>query len=360
MRDLDGSSPWLRTRIEREFELVRRLDPRGPGECWLATRDDGHQQAILRVIPRETISHDQAAALESDLARATQLPPHPHLAPVLAADTSGARLVFAAACVEGDDLASLVEQTGPLPPDAAVECLRQGLLGLLHAHRQGVAHGDLKLSDLLLDFDGILKICNWGCAALNGRCDFAAAAIKDLRALAAALTWLLTGQEMARTSPSGQCPNGAHARAELSCHALTACSEKLITVHARLAAAGTDSGFASAEEALAALEDADAAGDTAAEENADGDPRSGPNELSPAASAPTALSVSANDVTPAAATSAENLLAAALDSSMEDRPAAATEQSSVSPPRNRSLLWCGSLALSLLMLLALVGYLLWR
>jgi serine/threonine protein kinase len=345
--------------MEREFELVRRLDALGPGERWLATRDDGNQQAVLRVIPRENISHDQAAALERDLARATQLPPHPHLAPILAADTSGARLVFAAAYVEGDDLASLVEQTGPLPPEAAVDCLRQGLLGLMHVHLQGVAHGDLKLSDLLLDFDGVLKICNWGCASLYGRCDFAAAAVKDLHALAAAFAWLVTGHDVARTSQNGQSPNGAHTRAESSGLALTGCPEKLVAVYVRLAAAGTDSGYGSAEEALAALDQADAAGEAPAVETSDRFPRSDPNAVSLTASVPAVPSTPSNELC-SAAVSAETPLAFAADSPVGIKSEATTEITPVSPPRSRTLLWCVLLVVSVLMLLALVGYFLWR
>jgi serine/threonine-protein kinase len=356
MRDLDGHSPRLRTRLEREFTLLHPLEALGPGERWLATRDEGRQPAVLRIVPRETISQERAAALERDLAKAVQLTPHPHVSPLLATDSSGGKVVFAAAHVEGDDLLSLVKQTGPLPAEAAVDCLRQALFGLDHAHRQGIAHGDLKPSDLLLDFDGVLKICNWGCAALSGPCEGASATAADLRGLAAAFAWLLTGQETARAAPIGAAANGAPARVEPQRLAVPSLSEHLVQVHARLAAAGTASGYETAEQALAALDRPETSPDVAPQEaGLAGCRPPESNAMDAGEPQPVPRPISASDQpTGASIASAQELSAEAGEApvAMQSAPAAI--------PRSWSLLWCGSLALGVLAALAVVGYLLWR
>jgi serine/threonine protein kinase len=249
-RDLADSSPAPQSRVEREFELLRRLDGAGPGEQWLARRTRDRQQALVRFVPREAVAH----TFERDLLGALRLPPHPNLAPLLALDHTEDRLVFSVAHVAGDDLASLVQQTGPMPPDAAADCLRQALAGLKHAHEHRLAHGALTPADLILDYDGVLRIANVGCA---GACDdFAVSATQDLRALGVVLHWLLCGEPPAHPEGNGHNGNGRPAERRLPAEAdLHPPLTKLLQ---RLLAAGEPHGFASAGEALAWMNDPDA------------------------------------------------------------------------------------------------------
>jgi serine/threonine protein kinase len=64
--------------------------------------------------------------------------------------------------VEGQDLDSLVKETGPLPPAEAVECIVQAAAGMAYAHREGVVHRDIKPANLLLDKNGVVKVLDLG------------------------------------------------------------------------------------------------------------------------------------------------------------------------------------------------------
>ena len=52
--------------------------------------------------------------------------------------------------VEGENLFERIKRDGPLKPDETLELARQICAGLAQAHRQGVIHGDLKLSNVIL------------------------------------------------------------------------------------------------------------------------------------------------------------------------------------------------------------------
>ena len=69
--------------------------------------------------------------------------------------------------VEGEDLAHLVKQHGPLPVDKAVDHVVQAARGLEYAHREGVIHRDIKPSNLLLDKKGQIKILDMGLARIE-------------------------------------------------------------------------------------------------------------------------------------------------------------------------------------------------
>jgi serine/threonine protein kinase len=66
--------------------------------------------------------------------------------------------------VEGQDLAWLVGQRGPLPVAQACEMVRQAALGLQHIHTHGLVHRDVKPANLMLTPSGRVKVLDLGLA----------------------------------------------------------------------------------------------------------------------------------------------------------------------------------------------------
>jgi len=70
--------------------------------------------------------------------------------------------------LEGPSLGDLLDRTGPVPSEEALDIFRQVLKGLCHAHRKGVVHRDLKPRNMVLavDEDGTVqvKIVDFGIA----------------------------------------------------------------------------------------------------------------------------------------------------------------------------------------------------
>jgi serine/threonine protein kinase len=69
--------------------------------------------------------------------------------------------------VDGHDLASEVNKSGPLSIAEAVGCILQAARGLEYAHRQGIIHRDIKPANLLRDAHGTVKVADLGLARLN-------------------------------------------------------------------------------------------------------------------------------------------------------------------------------------------------
>jgi serine/threonine protein kinase len=68
--------------------------------------------------------------------------------------------------VEGQDLAAILQQRGPLPVEEAVGYIVQAAQGLEFAHKRGVVHRDIKPANLLLDTEGTVKILDMGLARI--------------------------------------------------------------------------------------------------------------------------------------------------------------------------------------------------
>src|SRR5436853_239874 len=78
------------------------------------------------------------------------------------------RHYLAMECVEGSDLAVLVERFGPFDVLQACDVIRQAALGLQHAHERGIVHRDIKPDNLLLTAsEGLVKILDLGLVRLD-------------------------------------------------------------------------------------------------------------------------------------------------------------------------------------------------
>lgn len=69
--------------------------------------------------------------------------------------------------VDGNNLLSMVEQSGPFNLAKAVSCIVQAARGLHYAHSNGIVHRDIKPNNLLLDRSGTIKILDMGLARVE-------------------------------------------------------------------------------------------------------------------------------------------------------------------------------------------------
>lgn len=88
---------------------------------------------------------------------------HPNIAALRTALTVNNQLVMIMEYVEGQTLASRLEQ-GPLPVSDAVNYIDQALLALGYAHQRQVIHRDIKPSNMMLTPQGVVKLMDFGIA----------------------------------------------------------------------------------------------------------------------------------------------------------------------------------------------------
>jgi serine/threonine protein kinase len=156
------------------FSLVRQLGAGGMGETWEAVRrrDHGFEQRVaIKLASRPVLETKEGLELfrrEASLAASLR---HPNIAAVLDVDEHQGYMIYE--LIDGADLRSVLREAPPgrLPMSLLVYVMAQISRGLAHAHRRvlhgklsPVIHRDMSPGNVVVDYDGNLKIVDFGIA----------------------------------------------------------------------------------------------------------------------------------------------------------------------------------------------------
>lgn len=154
----------------QSYEVLDLLGKGGMGQVYKAKNcQTGEIVAIKTLL--ESLSEDTAALkrfkLEAETARELD---HPNLTRVLEfATTKSGDSVILMEFVEGKTLRQLLDQSGPVIPERAVDLFIELAEGFDYAHQKGVIHRDIKPSNVIPSFDDTnsSRILDFGIAKVD-------------------------------------------------------------------------------------------------------------------------------------------------------------------------------------------------
>lgn len=159
-RLLQGKSQGL---VLGPYTLVDSLGSGSMGAVYKAvSKNDGELYAV-KVLPRRSMWNVRIARRQ---VRAFESVDHPAVVPFMDVGTAGGAHYLAWPYVEGETLDHVVERTGPLPTGTAALYAMQAAEGLEACHRAEIVHGMVKPSNLMLGFDGQVRVLDFGIGAI--------------------------------------------------------------------------------------------------------------------------------------------------------------------------------------------------
>ncbi|WP_233602281.1 serine/threonine-protein kinase [Corallococcus sp. CA047B] len=168
-RSLRGAD--LGTGIHRYRRLVR-LGRGGMGEVWLAVRTGRagfHRLVVLKRMLDGGDAEDAEVRVHRFIgeARTAARLHHPNIVSVHDLGQLDGAWFIVMEYLSGVNVFELVKRarkSGPLPLEVIVEIGQQALRGLAYAHERGVTHRDISTDNLVVSFDGVVKVVDFGIA----------------------------------------------------------------------------------------------------------------------------------------------------------------------------------------------------
>jgi len=154
------------TLVIGKYRLLDQLGAGETGRVYLAEHAQMNRRHALKVLSRRQTSRSEVLKRFLSEAQRVCALEHRNLSHVYDVNQEGDKYYLVMEYVEGQDLKRLVEAGGPLSAAKATALLLQATDGLAQAHRQGVVHGDLKPTNLIVDSSGTLKVTDIGQARL--------------------------------------------------------------------------------------------------------------------------------------------------------------------------------------------------
>ncbi|MBC7352971.1 MAG: protein kinase, partial [Thermogutta sp.] len=160
---LRGKTKFL---VLGEYEILDQLGKGGMGVVFKARHRRMERVVALKTLPPQAMKDPESVQRFYREVKAAARLSHPNIVTAYDAGEQHGIHYLVMEYVDGQDLASLVKEHGPMPLEEALECVLQAARGLAYAHSQGVIHRDIKPSNLLVDRSGVVKILDMGLARL--------------------------------------------------------------------------------------------------------------------------------------------------------------------------------------------------
>ncbi len=159
-----GSLPF--ERID-DFELRTIIQDSPNSLAVRAYQISLERPVFLKLLKPHVQDHQRWKARFTREARVCARLKHPHIVDVYTIGEKEGYTYMALEFVEGLSLRELLEREKTLPEPLALEVVRQILLALELAHREGVIHRDIKPGNILLDVHGQVRLTDFGLAHLG-------------------------------------------------------------------------------------------------------------------------------------------------------------------------------------------------
>jgi len=144
----------LRGEPLRGYRLLEKIDDGPTGVVFRAIQPHVERDVAVKIF-HEGITTDPAFVRRFDAeAQAVAALEHPHIAPVYDYWREPNQAYVVSRFLRGGSLRALEERGEPLERDRAIRVIEQIASALAFAHRQGLAHGDVRPSNVLFDGEG--------------------------------------------------------------------------------------------------------------------------------------------------------------------------------------------------------------
>ena len=143
------------------YRITSKLGEGGMGAVYRATDTKLNRDVAVKVLPESFANDPDRLARFTREAQVLAALNHPHIAAIYGVENTA----FVMELVEGESLRQILER-GPVTTETALEYAAQIAEALEAAHERGIVHRDLKPANIMVTPSGVVKVLDFGLAAV--------------------------------------------------------------------------------------------------------------------------------------------------------------------------------------------------
>ena len=156
-------------KIISHYKIIEKLGEGGMGEVYLAEDTKLKRKVALKFLAPHLTRDKEANERFIHEAQAASALDHPNICTIHEIDeTEDGQTFIVMAYYKGETLKQKIERA-LLPLNEAIDITRQVANGLAKTHEQNLFHRDIKPANIIITFDGVAKIVDFGLAKLAGQ-----------------------------------------------------------------------------------------------------------------------------------------------------------------------------------------------
>jgi serine/threonine protein kinase len=136
--------------LEGRYQVEERIGEGGIGVVYRAVQIKLHRRVAVKLLQHETMGEEDLRARFEREAVALAALSHPNIVNLTDYGIVRGRPFLVMELLEGPTLREMLDNSGPIPVDRALNLTRQLVHGVAYAHARGIVHRDLKPANIMV------------------------------------------------------------------------------------------------------------------------------------------------------------------------------------------------------------------
>lgn len=153
--------------LKNRYFIISLIQEGGMSYVYLAEDTINKKQVAVKIMKDETFSDPLNIARFQREARACAALRHPNIVEIYDIDEYKGKPYIVMEYVESKSLKDLLITRGTFSPTEACDIIYQLADALMHTHEHGVIHRDIKPQNVMMQYDGGVKLLDFGIATIS-------------------------------------------------------------------------------------------------------------------------------------------------------------------------------------------------
>lgn len=151
-------------RINDRYKILQLIGGGGMSQVYLAEDIILNREVAIKILRYDFTQEEELHRRFQREAQAATSLTHPNIVSIYDVGDDGDYHFIVMEHVKGQTLKQYIQQFAPIAPAKAVQIMKQLTSAIAHAHEHRIIHRDIKPQNILMDFDGNVKVTDFGIA----------------------------------------------------------------------------------------------------------------------------------------------------------------------------------------------------